>query len=158
MARVVKFLRLSAEQRWLLCKATMVLAAIRVTLWILPYTAVRAFLDRLSQRTAKLATDPTPAEQLAWATTVAGGFVPGGSHCLSQALTLRTFMARRGYPARICYGVREIEGAPFMAHAWVEHDGAVLIGGGNLNRFRQLLAPTEADSAGPDRHRESARR
>ena len=45
MARVVKFLRPSAEQRWLLCKATMVLAAIRVTLWILPYTAVRAFLD-----------------------------------------------------------------------------------------------------------------
>ena len=74
--------------------------------------------------------------------------MPGGGHCLSQALTLRTVLSRRGYPARICYGVREVEGAPFMAHAWVEHDGAVLIGGGNLDRFRQLLTPSEVASEG----------
>jgi hypothetical protein len=158
MARVVKFLRLSAEQRWLLCKVTMLLAAIRLSLWILPYPVVRAFLDRFGQAAARLEKDHSTAEQLAWATTVAGRFVPGGGHCLSQALTLRTFMARRGFPARICYGVREVEGAPFMAHAWVEHDGAVLIGGGNLNRFRQLLAPTESASGGQDLHGGSARR
>jgi hypothetical protein len=152
MARVVKFLRLSAQQRWLLCKVTMLLSAIRLALWIVPYPAVRAFLDRLSHGSAKLERDPSPAEQLAWATTVAGRFVPGGGHCLSQALTLRTVMTRRGYTARICYGVREVDGAPFMAHAWVEHDGAVLIGGGNLDRFRQLMAPSEVAPEGPDRY------
>jgi len=157
MARVVKFLRLSAEQRWLLCKVTMLLTAIRLSLWVLPYPVVRALLDRLSHSSARLETGRSPAEQLAWATTVAGRLVPEGRHCLSQALTLRTFMARRGYPARICYGVREIDGAPFMAHAWVEHDGAVLIGGGNLDRFRQLLAPPEVAPGGPDRHGGSAR-
>jgi hypothetical protein len=145
MARVVKFLRLNAEQRWLLCKVTMLLAAIRVSLWVLPYPAVRPLLDRLSQRSPGLTA--TPAEQLAWATTVAGRFVPGGHHCLSQALTLRMFMARRGYAAHICYGVREVEGAPFMAHAWVEHNGTVLIGGGNLERFRRLLAPSDVGPA-----------
>ena len=144
MARVVKFLRLSADQRWLLCKVSVLLAAIRLSLWVVPYPTVRVLLDRLSQRSVRRETDPSPAERLAWATTVAGRIVPGGSHCLSQALTLRTFMCRRGYPARICYGVREVEGAPFMAHAWVEHNGAVLIGGGNLDRFKQLLAPSEA--------------
>jgi hypothetical protein len=156
MARVVRFLRLSAEQRWLLCKVAMLLTAIRLSLWILPYPAVRGFLDRATHSSARLETNPSPAEQLAWATTVAGRFLPGGGHCLSQALTLRTFMARRGYPARICYGVREIEGAPFMAHAWVEHDGAVLIGGGNLDRFRQLLTPSEVAPGEPDSHRGSA--
>jgi len=148
MARVVRFLQLSAEQRWLLFKVTMLLAGIRLSLWVVSYSVVRPLLDRLSQRSARLQTDPSPAEQLAWATTLAGRIVPGGGHCLSQALTLRTFLSRRGYPARICYGVREVEGAPFMAHAWVEHDGAVLIGGGNLDRFRQLLAPSEVASSG----------
>ena len=144
MARVVKFLRLSAEQRWLLCKVTVLLTAVRLSLWMLPYPAVRNLLDRLSQNSLRPGADSSPVQQLVWATTLAGRLVPGGGHCLSQALTLRTFMARRGYPVRICYGVRQTEGAPFTAHAWVEHDGVVLIGGGNLDRFRQLLAPSQA--------------
>jgi hypothetical protein len=143
MVRVVKFLRLTAQQRWLLCKAVAFLAVVRLSLFALPYPVVRALLDRISQRSPSLERNRAPAEQLAWATTVSGRIVPGGSHCLSQALALRAFLIRRGYPARICYGVRETEGAPFMAHAWVEHDGAVLIGGGNLERFRRLLAPSE---------------
>ena len=65
MARVVRFLRLSAEQRWLLFKVTLLLAAIRVSLWVVPYSAVRPLLDRLSQRSAGLEKDPSPAEQLA---------------------------------------------------------------------------------------------
>jgi len=148
MVRFVRFLRLSAEQRWLLCKAVTLLAAIRLSLWLLPYPPVRTLLDRLGRSSPRLAKDPSPAERLAWATTVAGRFVPGGSHCLSQALTLRTLMTRRGHPTQICYGVRELDGAPFMAHAWVEHDGVVLIGGGNLDRFRQLLAPSDVAPAG----------
>ena len=144
MARVVKFLRLTADRRWLLCKVTALLSAIRLSLWLLPYPPVRALLDRISQRSPRLEQDPAPAEQLAWATTVAGRIVPGGGHCLSQALALRTFLARRGYPVQICFGVRETGGVPFTAHAWVEHDGRVLIGGGNLERFRRLLAPSES--------------
>ena len=152
MARVVKFLDLDADQRWLLCKVTMLLAAIRLSLWVLPYPAVRRFLDRLSQRSAPLEPGRLSAERLAWATTIAGRIIPGGGHCLTQALTLRTFMSRRGYPARICYGVRGVEGAPLMAHAWVEHDGTVLIGGGNLDRFRQLLTASELAAGSPDHH------
>jgi hypothetical protein len=147
MARVVRFLRLTPQQRWLLCKATALLAVVRVSLSVLPYPVVRALLDRIGRSSSRLERNPPPAEQLAWATTVSGRIVPGGGHCLSQALTLCTFLGRRSYPARICYGVREVEGAPLMAHAWVEHDGAVLIGGGNLERFRRLLAPYDQTRA-----------
>jgi hypothetical protein len=144
MERFLKFLRLPADQRWLLIKATAFLALIRLALSLLPFPAVRPLLERASRRSRRLAADPPPAEQFAWATRAAGRIVPHGSHCLSQALALRTFLARRGYPARICFGVQQTNGAPFMAHAWVEHDGAVLIGGDNLHRFKRLVAPSEA--------------
>jgi hypothetical protein len=144
MSRSLKFLRLSPDRRWLLCKTVVLLAAIRLSLSVFPFPVVRPLIDRSSQRSDRLTDNPPPAEQLAWATTVAGRIVPGGGHCLSQALTLRTLLGRRGYSSEICFGVCEVTDASFGAHAWVEHEGAVLIGGGNLNRFRRLLAPSDS--------------
>jgi hypothetical protein len=144
MDRLRKFGCLPPEQRWLLVKATVLLASVRLALWLLPFGAVRPLLDRASRRSPRLAQHPPPANLFAWATRAAGRIVPHGGHCLSQAFALRTFLARRGYPARICYGVQRISNQPFMAHAWVEHDGTVLIGGDNLDPFTRLEPPADS--------------
>jgi hypothetical protein len=141
MERLDKFRRLPAEQRWLLIRATVLLASIRASLALLPYPWLRPYLDRASRRSRRLAGNPQPADSVAWATQAAGRIVPGGGHCLSQALTLRMLLARRGYASTICFGVQAAKDAPFMAHAWVEHEGRILIGGENLDRFRRLVAP-----------------
>lgn len=143
MRQLRKFLRLSAKQRWLLIKATALLALIRVALRLLPFPVVRPHIERVTRRSRPLAMNPLPAEQLAWAIDVAGRVVPGGGHCLSQALALQVFLVRRGYTAKICFGVQKPEGSALMAHAWVEHDGVVLIGGSNLQKFTTLVSSSD---------------
>ena len=53
-------------------------------------------------------------------------YVPG-STCLVQALAGQWMLLREGYPAQLRIGVSKAEG--FEAHAWVELEGKVLIGG-----------------------------
>jgi hypothetical protein len=72
--------------------------------------------------------------------------VPGGGHCLSQALTLELLMLRRDYSCNVYFGVRRGAGRNFAAHAWLEHAGVVLIGGDNLNRFVKLSSPADSPS------------
>lgn len=52
----------------------------------------------------------------------------GGASCLSDALVAYAMLNRRGHAPRICYGVRRGEVRSLEGHAWVECDGAVVIG------------------------------
>jgi hypothetical protein len=146
MNRLRKFLRLPLADQWLLLKSSALLATVRTLLWVLPFPAARRLIERVGRETVRLTRNPPPAKHLAWAVATAGNAVPSGEHCLSQALTLQVFLLRRGHPCRICYGVHRQPGTPFMAHAWVEHDGTILIGGDNLGRFVKLAPPADLSS------------
>ncbi|MBK6972771.1 MAG: lasso peptide biosynthesis B2 protein [Sterolibacteriaceae bacterium] len=136
MDRIRKFLRLPSGEQWQVCKATLLLLSVRFLLRVLPFPTVRPFLAKACRGSKGL--PQFSAKKLAWSVATAGRFVPGGKHCLSQAITLQIFLTRRSYDSRVCFGVQRHPGAPFMAHAWVEHDGEVLIGGENLGRFVRL--------------------
>lgn len=144
MNRVRRFLRLSFEERWLILKAITLLAMVRFSLWLLPFPAARRLLERTSRYCPRLAANPPPVEQFAWAVAAVSRLIPGGDHCLSQALAVQTFLARRGYDCKICFGVQRLPGAPFRAHAWVEYNGGVLIGGDYLTRFVRLRSSADA--------------
>ena len=146
MSRIRRFLRLSCEERWLILKATWLLATIRFGVWLLPFPVARRLLKEASRYSSRLAANPMPVKQYAWAVAAVSRLVPGGDHCLSQALAVQTFLARRGYDCKICFGVQRLPGVPFTAHAWVEHDGVVLIGGDYLSRFVRLSSTTEAQT------------
>ena len=65
--------------------------------------------------------------------------------CLVQALTARYLIKRRGIPATFRIGVAKDLSADLRAHAWVESDGRIVIGGVNAP---DLYVPLEApDSA-----------
>jgi hypothetical protein len=53
----------------------------------------------------------------------AGRYVPGGT-CLARSLALVWLLRRRGIAAELRIGVNTDDG--FLAHAWVERDGAAL--------------------------------
>ena len=146
MSRVRRFLRLPFRERWLLLKALALLAVVRFSLWLLPFRAARPLLEWGSHYSPRLASNPPPVEQFAWAVAAVSRLIPGGGHCLSRALAVHTFLARRGYDAKICFGVQRLPGAPFTAHAWVEYNGAVLIGGDYLTRFVKLRSSADASS------------
>lgn len=124
-----------------MAKAAGLLLFVRFSLSLLPFPYVRALLGRANRCSPRLAAIPPPVEQFPWAVKTVSRLIPGGQHCLSQALTVQTFLVRRGYSSKICFGVRCEPGRIFMAHAWVECNGVVLIGGDHLNRFVRLSSP-----------------
>ena len=80
------------------------------------------------------------ADALAWAVRVAARRVPRAS-CLTQSLALETMLTLAGLPAETRIGVaRKTDGA-FEAHAWVVHQGRVLLGGlPDMDRFTELAS------------------
>lgn len=61
--------------------------------------------------------------QLVTAIDSASTLFPTGVLCLQRSFAIVMMCRRRGVPARTVLGTRP---RPFMAHAWVEHDSAVL--------------------------------
>jgi hypothetical protein len=49
-------------------------------------------------------------------------------------------LVRQGYPALLHIGAAKGEGGQLRAHAWVESEGRVVIGGHDLGRYAPLVA------------------
>ena len=144
MGRLRKFLGLAPHQRWLLIKAATLLSTVRLLLWLLPFPTARALFDGMSRRSQRLAADPIPVVELAGAVEVASRFVPWAHHCLTKALTGRIILIRHGHPAEVRYGVAREAKEDFLAHAWLESEGSVVIGGSDLGRYATLSPPDKS--------------
>jgi hypothetical protein len=132
-------LRLPAAERRLLIKAVFLLGGIKLGLTLLPFQALRRFLDKLAELpTGARKTDQLSAERVTWAVESAGRYMPYARTCLTLALATRVLLARRGYPALLHLGVVREGGEKFLAHAWVESGGKVVIGGHELERYTPL--------------------
>jgi hypothetical protein len=140
MKRLGKFLRLPSGDRRLLVTATVLLAAIRLGLALLPYRKLRGLVDRLARVSPRhYLAPPALPDRIAWAVTRASRAVPGAT-CLTQALAASVLLERRGHPARVRVGIGRAEGAALFAHAWVESEGRVVLGGTDLARYTPLSA------------------
>ena len=69
----------------------------------------------------------------------ASRYVPRAT-CLTQALTMQVLLERAGYDARLRIGVARGDEGQFQAHAWVESQDGIVIGGSDLGRYTGLLA------------------
>ena len=67
--------------------------------------------------------------QIAAVVSLAGRRSPWPTSCLRQALALWVLLANRGIASEVRVGVESTAGSGFAAHAWVEHNDRVLIGG-----------------------------
>ena len=129
MSRLRKFLALPSSERTLLLKAAGREAWISAGLRLLPFSYWRLRMnDSAPAFAAEKTTHPVPADRIAWAVTAAARYVPGAT-CLVQAMVARDLLRSAGYPARICLGVDTRSEDRFQAHAWVECEGRVLLGG-----------------------------
>ena len=131
-----KFLGLPAAERWLLVKAALLLGGTRLGLRLLPFRILRRLVESLSRPSAWLpATDSFSTERIVWAVELASRYVP--TTCLSRALSAQVLLARRGYPVLLHFGAVK-DGERFLAHAWLESEGQVLIGGQVLEPYISL--------------------
>jgi Transglutaminase-like superfamily len=137
MSRVRKFFRLPRSERWLLIKAALLLGVIRIGLRLLPFQTLKQLLDSASQPRAGR---EFSSDRLVWAVITASRYMLGDKPCLVQALVVQLLLKRRGYPASLRIGVARKERGELQAHAWIESEYRVVIGGGELSRYTPFPA------------------
>jgi hypothetical protein len=132
-------LRLSGATRRLLVRTYGVVVLMRLALWTLPYPRASRLAGRLGSRSTR-ANGPLSAGAVdgrAQLVRTAARLVPRAS-CLTQAMALQVLLGRSGTPSTLRLGVARSEDKRFEAHAWLECDGRVVIGGGQLDRYVPL--------------------
>jgi hypothetical protein len=133
MSLLRRFSALSAPEKALFIEAGALTVCIRAALWLLPYPKLLAWLER---RTFRLG-GPVSRERIAGAVSFVSRYVPRAT-CLTQALAAEVLLRAHGYPALVRIGVapkdRMIE-----AHAWVESEGRILLGGREAERFTAFV-------------------
>lgn len=122
-------IRLSGEERRLLMTALLWSGAVRMSLRLLSFRVVLRWVERLATPTSRAtATDPSYRERAAWAVSAVGHRLFPRNPCLTEAFVAQLMLRRRGFPATLRIGVATDEGR-FKAHAWVESEGRIIVGG-----------------------------
>jgi len=142
MGRLGRFLRLPAPDRQLWIKTLLLVWAVRFGLWVLPFRTVRRLLTRLAHPPAWRGSDGATIGRVVWAVASASQYAPLAT-CLTQALTAKVMLARNGHASTVRLGVARSEEGRFQAHAWVESNGSVVLGGSDssLKRYTPLASP-----------------
>ncbi len=128
MISLKKLLQLSPEDRRLLIRASLLLALVRLGLWLLPFQTQKRLLDLLDRRRypPPEAASPIPG-RIAWAVDLAARHIPRAS-CLTQALAAKALLAKAGYSSHLHLGVCKGERGTLQAHAWLRSQDKTLVG------------------------------
>lgn len=140
------FRALSRHDRRLLMEAVGLLACAWLGLRMFSFLTLRRLLggssaDRLAgQRGLSI----QQIRRVAWSVHAVARRLPVGRPCLIEALAADAMLRRRGCACELRLGVLpQGSGAPSLAaHAWLEHDGMVMLGQlENLSDYSVLTAP-----------------
>jgi len=76
--------------------------------------------------------------------------------CLKKALVLLALLARRGVKAQVIVGTAKSNGK-LNAHAWIEHEGRLILGGPAKERYSPLCCLDRNMPLEPDREGQASR-
>jgi len=99
----------------------------------------------MGKSTELIKPNQTTLDMIAWAVTRASQYFPGANTCLVQALAAQILLSRRGIPARLRLGVFKDDGDDLKAHAWVETNGIIVIGGEEIEQYTPLTSSEEKE-------------
>ena len=149
----------------MLIKVSTLLAMTRLGLSVLPYRTVQRLLDGIPQRRLHVADEAVYKRQLLWAVRTAGWRLLGDRPCLPQALVVRRLFRQIGKPPELRIGVAKGEGGRLIAHAWVECEGEVVVGGRHsptiytrLLPLHERLSDVTSETVGSEKHGRHMRR
>ena len=135
-------------QRYLILKAALLIGIIRLALRLLPFRTVeRAFTrpPREYKRTSR--DDERYKEGVVRAVRAVARQTLGDKPCLPQALAAQWLLRRAGYATTLRIGVTKGEEGQLLAHAWMESEGEIVIGGRSSRIKYTPLGPAKASSA-----------
>lgn len=141
-----RFRALSAADRRLVVEAAAVLVFVRLGVALLPFSALRVLLDRYARAGSPIPPDAAApgVSRFTWAVAAAASRFPVRMSCLVQALAADAMLRRRGVSCRLRIGVhpRSTGSGALKAHAWIEHEGAVVLGAlEDLREYAVLSSP-----------------
>ncbi len=129
MEKLRKLVGLKGTDRYLLLRTFLLLGSIRLGLWMLSFQTLQKLLARVSQpETSTVKLEPLPIGKIIWAVNLSSRYMPGQVKCLARALTTQVLMKQSNYTAELRIGVAKGESGKLEAHAWIEHQGRVVIG------------------------------
>jgi hypothetical protein len=134
------FRRLDGADRTLVLEAAFLVVAILIGLRIVRYSVLCRWLSGPASRRSR---PRAPVARVAWAIATVTDRVPGTT-CLVRALAAEAMLRRRGYQPEVRFGVRDpaVRRNQLDAHAWVECEGAVVVGATeDLTDYLVLSAP-----------------
>lgn len=123
----------------LVLRAFATVLLIKLALLVMPFRSVRAIINNRSARLPIYPKTRFSAEKIGWAVAA----VNRGLHfkqgdCLPLAMAAESMLARYGYRAEMKIGAARNEEGAFIAHAWVESEGRVIIGNFELDKYTTL--------------------
>lgn len=122
------YCRLSGPERRLAIESIVLVAWVRVGLWLMPLRTVERVCAYFGRRSRSGRERAAGTREIAAAARLAGRYVPGAT-CLVVALAAQILLGRHGHAGQVHIGVALDEKRELRAHAWVESQGEVLIGG-----------------------------
>lgn len=130
MKLLIKFAARAWPDKVLLVRSLALVCIVRIGLWGLSYKTVQRLVD------TPLAEQPHASPQATWAyqqrvvaaVEAVGRRLLGSKPCLTQALVARRMLRQKGIDAILRIGVTK-DGHELLAHAWLEREGRVVIGG-----------------------------
>jgi hypothetical protein len=128
---MARFFTLSRSDRALLIEAVAMLLAFRLALHVWSIERLRAWAGHPGAATA-------PLDRIVWAVRAVAARLPGTT-CLGSALALQRMLSSRRYASSLHIGVSK-QGERLAAHAWLVHEGKVLIGEREAEDYTFLTA------------------
>lgn len=134
MRKLYRLLLLPYKEKKLLIQSLLLILAVRVGLWILPFSLLDRWLSGSDPENDRIA-DWATIRRVVRSVRLCSRFVPYAT-CLTQAMVTRVLLRLRGQPSDLKIGVEKDQNEKFGAHAWIEVDGRIVIG--KLSRHRRL--------------------
>ncbi len=82
-----------------------------------------------------------------WAVQAVSRRIPAAT-CLTQAIAARLLLLGSGHDTELCIGVARDATGSFRAHAWLEREGRIIIGGDESLTFKRMPGIGIADLVG----------
>ncbi|MDD5559559.1 lasso peptide biosynthesis B2 protein [Candidatus Methylomirabilis sp.] len=141
MTEVHKFFQLPPNERLILAQAWGLFLLTELALRVLPFTHLLS-LSRKKSVLKRMGNPSLPpfvsVLRLSRLVEVAGRYTHAKVMCLKTALILSWLLGRRGISTELRIGVTRESGS-FKAHAWLDHDGHVIPGHQEGERYELLL-------------------
>lgn len=130
---------MGAGDRHLLIMTLIILATIRLGLWLMPFRTLLKLIAKINQPSDRpQVTNPVSVRKIACSVNAVCRYMPGVK-CLARALTTQVLMSRHSLACELRIGVAKAEGGKLEAHAWIEYQGLIVIGNlQDLSRFMPL--------------------